>query len=240
MIEAIVASCALGALAFLSYILKKRSTKKPWSFLSRWKLSGKAAPTRMFASSRENTNDHPMASWHLESKCSDSFKGVQDLDIAREPAGAFIHLESVLNRIQSRFLSHHSRGSKMLLGDTLIDQKAFMDCFRSEKEAIVALYHCNEDRVIFVSANVKKLLGYTPGDFRLHFHEILHDDSSWRQLLTELRSRHKIYAPVALYRVQDHAHSSLSAWDAYLGHVQRGSLHYAAVLFYPAFCQVKR
>ncbi len=128
----------------------------------------------------------------------------------------------------------------MLLGDTLIDQKAFMDCFRSEKEAIVALYHCNEERVIFVSANVKKMLGYSPGDFRIHFYDILHDQEAWRNLLSELRSRHKIYAPLALHRLAESPTGSLCAWDAYLGYVQRGSTHYAVMLLYPAFCQLKR
>jgi hypothetical protein len=94
--------------------------------------------------------------------------------------------------------------------------------------------------MIFVSANVKKLLGYSPGDFRIRFHDILHDYGSWKELLQQLRSRNKTYAPLALHRLAETNSGTLCAWDVYLGHVQRGQDHYAVVLFYPAFCLIKR
>lgn len=237
MIEAVVA----GALSLLGVvILLKRVKQHPWSFLSRWKLSsGERQKKRHLPLGKPLKGENPMADHHLQAFCGDTFKGIQDPDYSREPAGAFVHLESILNRIQSRFLPQ-SGFSNGLLGDTLIDQKAFMDCFRSEKDVIVALYQCNEERMIFVSANVKKLLGYSPGDFRIRFHDILHDYASWKDLLMQLRSRHKTYAPLALHRLAEGASNTLSAWDVYLGYVQRGRDHYAVVLFYPAFCLIKR
>jgi hypothetical protein len=233
---------AMAALLVASFgFYKYRSPKKPWAFLSRWRLlSQKKKKQPFFSQKNRSSEDHPMSAHHLNAACLDEFRGIKDVEMSREPSGAFSHLESVLNRIQSRFLSHQSLGFKGLLGDTLIDQKAFMDCFRSEKEAIVALYHCNEEKMIFVSSNVKKLLGYGPADFRIRFHDILHDLNAWQETLVQLRSRHKIYAPLALYRVSDGSSGLLCAWDAYLGHVQRGSTHYAVMLLYPAFCQIRR
>lgn len=237
-----VAALVLVSLGFYKYKSSKKSHKKPWAFLSRWRLlSQKKKKQPFFSQKNRSSEDHnPMSAQHLNAACLDEFKGIKDVEISREPSGAFSHLESVLNRIQSRFLSHQSLGFKGLLGDTLIDQKAFMECFRSEKEAIIALYHCNEEKMIFVSSNVKKLLGYGPADFRTRFHDILHDLNDWQETLVQVRARHKIYAPLALYRVSDGSSGLLCAWDAYLGHVQRGSTHYAVLLLYPAFCQIKR
>lgn len=185
-------------------------------------------------------DEHPLAGSHLESKVGFETQETTSHLHDEGEGEAFSHLENCLRRVEKQFFpAHHDMPSK-LLGDTLIDQRVFWDLFKNESGTIVALYHVDEMRVVFVSASVKRLLGFPPQDFRIRFHELLHDMTSWKKQLYQLRWRKRLYVPLA-FKEGGNKSGSICAWDGYLAQLDKGQqAQYAVLVLYPAYCYLSR
>lgn len=219
-----------------------RSRKKSKSYTSWAKILSKGGAIRRSRIWKKNgaaarqKGSHPLAETLLQSQ---KVSGPAEEPVTGIEGEAFSHLELCVKRIEKQFLPRHNESVSPLLGETLIDQRVFWDCFRQEIGAFVMLYHVDQMKVIFVSSSIKKLLGILPGDFRIRFHEILHDVQAWKKALYQLKWRKRLYAPLAFKNMS--SGRGLCAWDAYLAEIDRGpGLQYVAVVLYPAYCYLPR
>jgi hypothetical protein len=80
-----------------------------------------------------------------------------------------------------------SRYREFTSSNFAIDQRRLYDGLRSEKEGLVLLYSPKEGKLIFSNQQSKILLGWSPDQFAIHFHQIIQEGySDWKRGIAQL------------------------------------------------------
>lgn len=222
-----------GAWAFRG--AKGRSFEPLWPKILRFQSTQKLSDTKGYnRSAGFDLKNHPVGRELKHGQANRQFLHMP-ASFERVEGEAYLQLEAAVRQIEKHFLPARQERLGRLLGETLIDQRAFCDCFRAQKQVIVMLYNIDSMRVALVSSSVKKLLGCQALDFRIRFHELLYDLEAWKRPLSQLKLRKRLYAPLAFKVEKEQGGVGVCAWDAYMSEIDRGGVHYAVTLLYPAY-----
>lgn len=127
------------------------------------------------------------------------------------------------------FNSHRSSLSEFPADGFALDLRRLCDSLRSENNCTILLYSPKENQVLFISNQIKTLLGWSPDKFIQNFSDILIDTSTWRQAIGSLSVKSEAEAKLS-FRARSGQDFVLSA---YMGLIPTGIFkhHLIAILF---------